>query len=133
MNSTILNLESVVIEGIIPEGLGNGNLPISLVGMGITDEHVIKAAQLLEDAAYRVASRFGYVSEISIMDDVAPSFEGWTYFHDERGVDSSRRVHESGAEAGLGWNNGCWCFYITPAKISNVNDKYEDMAEELGY
>ena len=114
MNS-ILNLKSISIEGIIPEGLGNGMLPSNLVERGVTDENIIQAAQLLEEAAIKCRFSIGYVNMEDIMDILCPFSEGWRAFEGNDGY-IDHCIRDLGqTQVGFAWDDdkGWWYFYVS--------------------
>ena len=115
MNSTILNLDSVIISGIVPEGLGNGMLPSSLVGMGITDENIINAAQLLEEAAIKCRFSIGYSNMEDIMNILCPFSEGWRSFEGNDGYIDHCIRNLGQTQVGFAWDEdkGWWYFYVS--------------------
>lgn len=115
MNSTILELESVVVEGIIPEGLGNGMLPSALVSIGIDNTNTIKAAQLLEGAAIKCRFSIGYVHMEDIMNILCPFSEGWRSFEGNDGYIDHCIRNLKQTQVGFAWDEdrGWWYFYVS--------------------
>ena len=115
MMNSILNLKSISIEGIIPEGLGNGSLPSSLVGMGVTDENIIQAAQLVEGAAIECRFSIGYAHMEDIMDILCPFGEGWQSFEGNNGYIDHCIRNLGQTQVGFAWDEEerGWYFYVS--------------------